>query len=45
VVGVIPNSAAVERLLGAVLMGQDEEWRAADRRYRSFDELPASESG
>lgn len=45
VVGVFPNSAAVERLLGAVLIEQDEEWRAADRRYLSFDELPASESG
>lgn len=37
VVGVFPNSAAVERLLGTVLIEIDEEWQAADRRYLTFD--------
>jgi hypothetical protein len=42
---VFPNPAAAERLLGAVLMEQDEEWRAADRRYFTFDKLAATDSG
>lgn len=37
VVGVFPNSAAVERLLGTILIEIDEEWQAADRRYLTFD--------
>lgn len=41
VVGVFPNPAAVERLLGTVLIEIDEDWQAADRRYLIFD--PESE--
>ena len=35
-----PNPASVERLLGAVLMEQDEEWQAADRCYLLMDQEP-----
>ena len=38
VVGVFPNAAAVERLLGAVLMEQDEDWQGADRCYLALDQ-------
>lgn len=38
VVGVFPNAAAVERLLGAVLMEQDENWQGADRCYLTLDQ-------
>lgn len=40
VVGVFPNPASVERLLGAVLMEQDEEWQAADRCYLIMEQEP-----
>ncbi len=37
VVGVFPNPAAVERLLGTVLMEIDADWLAAERRYLIFE--------
>jgi transposase-like protein len=41
VVGILPNEASINRLVGAVLLEQDEQWQLKDRRMFSGDSMGA----
>ena len=41
VVGIIPNDSSITRLVGAVLLEQDESWQLEGRRMFSADSMVA----
>ncbi len=41
VVGIFPNDASITRLVGAVLLEQDEHWQLEGRRMFSADSMAA----
>lgn len=41
VVGVFPNDASADRLIGAQLLERDEAWHCAPARYLAFDDVAA----
>ncbi len=38
-IGLFPDEASVLRLLGSILVEQDDEWRVASRRYFSASSM------
>ncbi len=41
VVGIFPNEAAIYRLVGAILMEQNEEWAVQRARYMTLETIAA----
>jgi transposase-like protein len=39
VVSIFPNRNSLNRLIGSVLMEQQDEWLAADKRYMSLESM------
>lgn len=44
VVGIFPHGGSCLRLIGMVLVEQNEDWLTADKAYLKFDDAPAEES-
>jgi transposase-like protein len=44
VVGIFPHGGSCLRLIGMILVEQNEEWLTADKAYLTFDDAPAEES-
>lgn len=44
VVGIFPHGGSCLRLIGMVLVEQNEEWLTADKAYLTFDDAPAEET-
>jgi transposase-like protein len=44
VVGIFPHGGSCLRLIGMVLVEQNEDWLTADKAYLNFDDAPAEES-
>jgi putative transposase len=39
VVGIFPNEAAITRLIGAILLGQSDEWATQRSRYMTLETI------
>jgi hypothetical protein len=44
VVGIFPHGGSCLRLIGMVLVEQNEDWLTADKAYLTFDDAPAEET-